>query len=668
MSKKANPEELAKAATIIRGLSMDGVQKANSGHPGMPMGMADIAAVLWLNHLNHSPDALDWPDRDRFMLSGGHGSMLIYSLLHLSGYEVSNTDLQNFRQWESCTPGHPEYGDTPGVEVTTGPLGQGCGNAVGFALAERMLAARINTEDHTLVDHYSYVFAGDGDLMEGISHEAFSMAGHLGLNKLVLFFDSNRITIDGSTDISCSDDVKRRFQAYNWNVLQIDGHDYDQIDKAIRKARRQTEKPTIIVCETHIGFGSPNKVDTSSAHGEPLGEAEVIATKQNLGLPVDKPFYVSDEVKELFDTRRRSLKRVYNRWVRARKAYGEAEPEKAAEWEAGLSLALPEDLESRLPEFPADKAIATRSSSSKVMQAIAEALPYFVGGSADLAASNKTTLVGMGDVSAGNFEGRNLNFGIREHGMCAIMNGMSLHGGLRVFGATFLIFLDYCRPAVRLAALMKQPVTYVFTHESIFLGEDGPTHQPVEHLAILRATPNVTMIRPADATETAAAWVATLKNTTGPTLLALSRQNLPTFDRSVFPAASQVEKGAYVLWESVPGQNPDVILMASGSEVHLILESAQELGDTANVRVVSFPSWELFEKQADTYKESVLPSACTRRLAVEAASSFGWARYVGTEGGTICLDRFGASAPAEELAAHFGFTVQAVTSAVRAMI
>ncbi|MDE0838923.1 MAG: transketolase [Kiritimatiellae bacterium] len=668
MPKKTSAEDLAKAATIIRGLSMDGVQAANSGHPGMPMGMADVAATLWLNYLNHCPDDAEWPDRDRFVLSAGHGSMLLYSLLHLSGYALSLDDLQNFRQWDSATPGHPEYGDTIGVDTTTGPLGQGCANAAGFALAERMLASRFNSDAHTLVDHYTYAIAGDGCLMEGISHEACSLAGHLGLERLILFYDSNHITIDGSIDLSCSDNVKRRFQGYNWNVIEIDGHDFEQIDKAIRKARRPTGKPTIIVCDTKIGFGSPNKVGTSSAHGEPLGVDEVAASKAQLGLPVDQTFYVSDEVRELFDTRKRSLKRSYNKWQRARKAFAEAEPEKSQAWEDGLALAMPEDLEARMPEFAVDKAVATRSASGDTMQSIAEALPYFVGGSADLAASNKNTLKGGGDVSPGSYAGRNINFGIREHAMCSMLNGMSLHGGLRVFGATFFVFLDYCRPAVRLAAIMKQPVVYVFTHDSVFLGEDGPTHQPIEHLAMLRATPNVTVLRPADATETSAAWVAALKNTTGPTLLALSRQNLKTLDRTVYPAASNVEKGAYVLWESSPESTPDVILMASGSEVELILDSAQDLADTVNVRVVSFPSWELFEAQSEPYKESVLLSACTRRLAVEAGCSFGWERYVGPEGKTICIDRFGASAPYKSLAQEFGFTVQSVIATVRAMM
>ncbi len=668
MPKKLGPEDLAKAANIIRGLSMDGVQKANSGHPGMPMGMADVAATLWLNHLKHSPDAPDWADRDRFVLSAGHGSMLIYSMLHLAGYDVSLDDLANFRQWESCTPGHPEFGDTQGVETTTGPLGQGCANAVGFALAERMLAARFNSEAYNMVDHFTYVIAGDGCLMEGISHEAFSLAGHLALGKLIVFFDSNQITIDGSTDLSCSDDVKRRFQGYNWHVIEIDGHDHDQIDRAIRKAKRQSDKPTLVVCKTQIGFGSPNKAGTSSAHGEPLGADEVLATKQQLGLPPDQSFYVTDEVRELFDVRRKSQKRLASKWARTRKAFADDHADLAAAWDAGLALELPEDLEARMPDFPLDKAVATRSSSGEVMQVLAEALPYFVGGSADLAASNKNTLKGLGDVGAGAYAGRNLNFGIREHAMCSALNGMSLHGGLRVFGATFLVFLDYCKPAVRLAGLMKQPVVYVFTHDSIFLGEDGPTHQPIEHFAMLRSTPNVTLIRPADATETAAAWIAALKNTTGPTLLALSRQNLKTLDRSVYPAASNVEKGAYTLWESSPDAHPDVIVMATGSEVELVLEAAQELGDTVNVRVVSFPSWELFENQPEAYKESVLPSECTRRLAVEAATSFGWDRYVGTQGKTICIDRFGASAPQNELANQFGFTVQSVTAAVRAMM
>ncbi len=633
----------------------------------MPMGMADVAAVLWLNHLKYCPDQPEWPDRDRFILSAGHGSMLIYSLLHLAGYDLPIDELKNFRQWESHTPGHPEAGDTVGVETTTGPLGQGCANGAGFALAERMLAARFNDETHTLVDHYTYVLASDGEMMEGISHEAFSLAGHLKLSKLIVLYDDNSITIDGSTDITYSDDVKRRFQGYHWNVIEVDAHDHDQIDKAIRKAKRKTDAPTLIVCKSQIGFGSPNKAGKSSSHGEPLGEEEVVLSKRQLGLPENELFYVSDDVKDLFEVRRKSGKRQFNKWKKALRQFAEANPAKAAEWEAGQTLAMPEDLYEGLPEFAVGDALATRASSGKVMQVLAEKLPYLVGGSADLAASNKNTLVGKGDVGPGSFGGRNLHFGIREHGMCSMLNGMSLHGGLRVFGATFLVFLDYCRPSVRLAALMKQPVIYVFTHDSIFLGEDGPTHQPIEHLAMLRATPNVTLLRPAEATETAAAWVAALKNTEGPTLLALSRQNLKTLDRTVCAPAEQVENGAYVLWESNPGSDPDLILMGSGSEVELILQAGEELASDTNVRVVSMPSWELFEKQTQEYRDSVLPPACTRRVAVEAASPFGWERYVGTAGKTVCLDRFGASAPAKRLAEEFGFTVENVVGVARSL-
>ena len=666
MSTKISNEDLKLAANTIRGLVMDGVEKAKCGHPGMPMGMADVAAVLWLKHLEVCSEEPDWPDRDRFVLSAGHGSMLVYSLLHLSGYDISLEDLQNFRQWESKTPGHPEHGESPGVETTTGPLGQGCGNALGMALAERMLAERYNVDGMTLINHHTYVIASDGDMMEGISHEAFSLAGHLGLNKLIVLYDFNHITIEGATDLAYSDNVARRFQGYNWNVVEIDAHDYEQADKAIRKAKRERERPTLIICHSHIAFGSPNKVDTASAHGEALGEDEVLASKRNLGLPEDKSFYVPEAVTELFAARTRSCKRRSNKWTKTFLQMEETRPELAAAWNDAHALRLPENLESRLPEFEAGSTIATRSAGGKVIQTLAGLIPYLVGGSADLAPSTKTLIDGAAHVGPAAFGGRNFHFGIREHAMAALLSGMALHKGFRVFGATFFVFLDYCRPSVRLAAIMKLPVIYVFTHDSIFVGEDGPTHQPVEHLAMLRATPGMDIYRPADATETAAAWVAALRHTGGPVAIVLTRHNVPVLDRRKYAPASLVEKGAYTLWQSREG-DPDVLLLATGSEVSTALEAAEHLALRMAVRVVSMPCWEAFERQSPDYHKEVLPPMCAKRVAIEAGSSFGWAKYVGEKGRTVCLDRFGASAPYKTVGEKLGFTAANIISIVQGM-
>ena len=660
-------DDLVAAANTIRGLSMDGVQKANSGHPGLPMGMADVAAVLWLKHLIHCPTDTAWPNRDRFVLSGGHGSMLLYSLLHLSGYDLPLSELQQFRQADSRTPGHPEYGETPGVETTTGPLGQGCGNAVGMALAERMLAERFNIPEFEPVDHYTYAICGDGDLMEGLSHEAFALAGHLGLNKLVVFYDSNRITIEGSTELAYCDDVKKRFQAYNWNVLDIDAHDFDAIDRSIRKARREKNRPTVVICRSHIGQGSPNKHDTASAHGEPLGVDEVRASKLNLGLPEDQDFYVSGQVCQLFGSRLKSLKRKASKWHRQFKAYAAANPEKATLWKQHAEDIMPENIEEALPAFDPETSIATRSASGKIIQSLAQALPQLVGGAADLAPSTKTLITDSSSIAAGRFSGQNLHFGVREHGMAAIMNGMLLHGGFRVFGATFFSFVDYCRPSVRLAAIMKIPAIYVFTHDSFYVGEDGPTHQPVEQLASLRCIPNVTVLRPADATETGQAWLSALENRTGPTALLLTRQNLPIIDRSLFPPASAVAAGAYTLWQSGDGQ-PDLLVLASGSEVALALKSAKFLAGQLNIRIVSMPSWELFEKQPESYRNEVLPPSCRSRLAIEAGTEMGWKRYIGESGRTLTLNSFGASAPYKALEEKYGFTVSNVVAVIREMV
>lgn len=655
-------------ANIIRGLSMDGVQKANSGHPGMPMGTADFASVLFLKFLKYNPADPHWPDRDRFVQSAGHGSMLLYSLLHLAGYDLPLEELKQFRQWGSRTPGHPEAHLTPGVETTTGPLGQGCGNAVGMALAEAMLAARFNRPGHTIVDHYTYVLAGDGCLMEGISHEAFSHAGHLGLNKLIVFYDSNRITIEGSTDLAYSDDVRKRFEGYRWNVLEIDGHDHAAIEQALHAARAERSRPTLIIGHTTIAKGSPHMAGNAEAHGAPLGVEEVKASKRNLGLPDDQEFYISDEARAIFAERRKQGEAAYAAWRAALDAYRTAHPDLAALYDASLKRKIPTDIEKKLPVFPADKPMATRAASGQVIQALAQAIPHFVGGSADLAPSTNTLIKGSPSVAPGRFEGRNLHFGVREHSMAAIVNGMCLHGGFTVYGATFLVFSDYCRPALRLAALMEIPVLMVLTHDSIFLGEDGPTHQAVEHLAALRAIPNMTVIRPGDPNETSYAWLAALQNKHGPTLLVLTRQAVPVLDRSVCAPASGVLRGAYVLWES--GRTPDLILIATGSELSLAYEAGRMMAkeNGVNVRVVSMPSWELFERQPEHYRETVLPAACVRRVAVEAGVSLGWQRYLGAQGRVVGVERFGASAPAKVLAEKFGFTVARVVEVARSLL
>ncbi len=653
------------AANTLRCLAADAVQKANSGHPGMPMGMADVAAVLFLNHLNHCPSRPDWINRDRFVLSGGHGSMLLYGLLHLSGYGLPMEELKAFRQWDSRTPGHPEYGHTVGVETTTGPLGQGCGNAVGMALAERMLAARLNVGAFPLIDHYTYVFCGDGDLMEGISHEALALAGHLKLNRLIVFYDDNRITIEGSTELAYSDDVRKRFQGYHWNVLEIDGHNLEEIEKALAAAKAEKERPTLVITHTHIAHGAPNLHDSHKAHGEPLGADEVKATKRHLGFPEDQDFYVPEAVRDQFAARARELEARVAAWEADLQKYRAAHPDRAAQWDQFFHPELPADLAAQLPVFEVDKPIATRVASGKVMQKLAALCPGLVGGAADLAPSTRTFLEGYASIKPGQFEGRNLHFGVRELGMSAILNGMALHGGFRVFGATFFVFSDYCRPAIRLSAIMKVPVIYVFTHDSFYVGEDGPTHEPVEHLMSLRLMPGLTVIRPADPTETAAAWVAALKNTGGPTLLLLTRQNVPVLDRTVYPPADRLEKGAYVLWQSRPGV-PDLILIATGSEVGLALTAAKELAAEGIVRVVSMPCWEFFDRQPASYRDEVLPPACTRRVAIEAGTTLGWQKYVGDRGLMVGLDRYGASAPFKMLAEQFGFVPARVVAAVKA--
>jgi transketolase len=648
----------------IRTLAMDGVQNANSGHPGMPMGMADVAYVLWTRFLKHNPANPTWADRDRFVLSAGHGSMLLYSLLHLTGYDLPLEQLKQFRQWGSHTPGHPEYGDTPGVESTTGPLGQGFAMGVGMALAERMLAAEFNRPGFTVVDHYTYAIVSDGDLMEGISHEAASLAGHLGLGKLVYLYDDNRITIEGKTDLAFSEDVSRRFESYGWHVLAVDGHDRSAVAEAIRQARAETERPSLVICRTHIGYGSPNKQDTAGVHGSPLGLDELRLTKESLGWPPSAQFLIPEDALAHF---RAALERgadSQGAWEVTFDGYEKSYPELAAEWTRRIAGELPQGWEESLPQFgPEDGPVATRVAGGKVLAALAPVLAELAGGSADLHPSTKTYLGDYAAVSKGEYGGRNLHFGIREHAMGGIMNGMALHGGLRPYGSTFLVFSDYVRPSIRLAALMRLPVIYVFTHDSVFVGEDGPTHQPVEHTASLRAIPGLTVIRPADANETSAAWRAVVAHRGGPVALLLSRQKLPILEET---DADGVARGAYAMLDT---ENPQVILMASGSEVELAVGAHEILAEEGiAARVVSMPSWELFEAQSRAYRDSVLPPEVTARLAVEAGVTMGWDRYVGPQGEVIGLDRFGASAPYTVLAEEFGFTAETIAARARALL
>ena len=653
----------------IRTLAMDGIQKANSGHPGMPMGTADMAYVLWTQFLKHNPANPAWPDRDRFVLSAGHGSMLLYSLLHLTGYDLPLDELKNFRQWGSRTPGHPEHGLAPGVEVTTGPLGQGFAIGVGMAIAERFLAAHFNRPSHTIVDHFTYAIVSDGDLMEGVSYEAASLAGHLRLGKLIYLYDDNDISIEGSTDLAFTEDVGARFQAYGWHVQHVDGYDLAAIAGAIRAAQAETTRPSLIVARTHIGFGSPHKQDTAEVHGSPLGEEEVRLTKQNLGWPVEPPFFIPDQALAHFRQAVERGRKWETDWQARFAAYAAAYPELAAEWEMAMHGELPPGWDASLPVFkPEDGPVATRSASGKALNALASRLPTLIGGSADLAPSNNTYLKGFGDFEADTLHGRNLHFGVREHVMGAILNGLALHGGVIAFGGTFLVFSDYMRPAIRLAAMMRLPAIYVFTHDSIGVGEDGPTHQPIEQLAALRAIPGLTVIRPADANETVEAWRVALTHRDGPVALALTRQALPTLNRTQFAPVDGLARGAYVLAEAEGGQ-PDVILIATGSEVHVAL-AARELLARRGVaaRVVNMPSWELFERQPKDYRDAVLPLALTARLAVEAGVAHGWHRYVGPAGDVVSIERFGASAPYKVLWEKFGFTAENVTARALALL
>lgn len=654
------------AIDTIKVLAMDAVQVARSGHPGTPMALAPVGYVLWTRHLRHNPHDPAWFNRDRFVLSAGHASMFLYSLLHLTGYDVSLDDLRRFRQWGSTTPGHPEFDHTPGVETTTGPLGQGIANTVGMALAERWLAARYNRPGHEIVDHHTYALCSDGDLMEGISHEAAEIAGHQRLGKLIWIFDDNRITIEGSTDLATATDQVRRFEGYGWHTLTVeDGTDLGAIDAALTAAREETGRPSLIVLRTVIAEGSPNMAGSASTHGAPLGADEIAATKRNIGYPSLEPFHVEPAALEHWREKGAAGGRWQAAWTRRLEAYRAAFPDLACELEQAIAGELPAGWEDALPDLSTAPATATRNHSGKVLQGAARAIPTMIGGSADLGGSNKTDIAGGGDLLAENPAGRIIHFGVREHAMGAIMNGMALHGGIQPFGGTFLVFSDYMRPAIRLAALMGLPVIYVFTHDSIGLGEDGPTHQPVEHLAALRGIPGVLDLRPCDGPETAEAWRAALRHRTGPSFLSLTRQTVPLIDRGPGrPSAGGLHKGGYILREARSGR-PEAIVIASGSEVGTALEARQRLAaDGIDVRVVSLPSWHLFAAQSATYRNDILPPGVLR-VSVEAGATMGWERWVGTDGIAIGVDRFGASAPFEEVYRRYGVTADAVQRAVR---
>jgi transketolase len=653
----------------IRFLAADSVQQAKSGHPGLPMGAAAMAYVLWTRFLRHHPAQPAWPDRDRFVLSAGHGSMLLYALLHLTGYDLPLEELKRFRQWGSRTPGHPEFGVTPGVEATTGPLGQGLANAVGMAIAERHLAARFNRPGHTIVDHHTYVICSDGDLMEGVAAEASSLAGHLGLGKLIVLYDDNQVSLAGKAALSFSEDVPRRFEGLGWHAQAVpDGNDLDAIDKAIRDARAEGERPSIIAVRTVIGYGAPKKAGTHEAHGEPLGDAELQGAKQALGWPVEPRFLLPEAAVARFREALARGARGEADWQARLEAWRRAFPDLAIEWEHGQARTLTPGWDRDLPTFPAGTPVATRDASGAVLAAVSPRLPHLVGGDADLAPSTKTLVKTAGSFLRGTPGGRHLHFGVREHAMGAISNGLTYHGGLLVFCGTFFVFSDYMRPAVRLAALSELPVVYVWTHDSIGVGEDGPTHEPVEHLASLRAMPNLVVVRPADAAETVVAWRVALSRRHGPTALVLTRQKLPVLDRALYAPAEGLQRGAYVLADA-PGGTSELVLIGTGSEVQLVLGAQAALAkDGVRARVVSMPSWELFQAESPDYQESVLPGAVSRRLAVEAGATFGWERWVGSAGAVVGIDRFGASAPGEVVMKELGFTVENVVARARALL
>jgi transketolase len=653
----------------VRVLAMDAVQRADSGHPGTAMALAPLAWVLWQRHLRVDPADPAWPDRDRFVLSCGHACILVYAALYLSGFDLSLDDLKQFRQWGSRTPGHVEHGVTPGVEATTGPLGQGVGNAVGMAVAEAQLAALFNRPGHGIVDHYTYFICSDGDLMEGISHEAASLAGHLKLGKLIGCYDDNHITIDGDTALAFTDDTAKRFEAYGWHVQKVaDGNDLDAIDTALRRAREVADRPSLILLRTHIAYGSPHKQDTAEAHGAPLGVEEVKLTKQHLGWPSFEPFTIPEPVVSRWRSLRGRGAKLHAEWRTRWDAYRAAFPELAAELDRRLAGRLPEGWDAGMPSFEPGKAMATRASSGKVLNAIAPKLPELIGGSADLTGSNKTHITGAGNFAAGHYGERYIHFGIREHAMGAALNGLAYHGGFIPFGGTFLIFSDYMRPAIRLAALAGLKVIYVWTHDSIGLGEDGPTHQSVEQLASLRAIPNMTVIRPADATEVVEAWGAAVRHRSGPVGLVLSRQDLATIDRSKYAPAAGLHHGGYVLADA-PGGKPSILLLATGSEVEIALAAYERLRqDGVAARVVSMPCLEYFAAQTPDYRDSVLPPSVHRRIAIEAAAPQSWYRWVGDRGVVMGIERFGASAPYERIYEEFGLTAERLVRQAKTLL
>ncbi|NIR49128.1 transketolase [candidate division KSB1 bacterium] len=655
----------------IRTLAMDAVQKANSGHPGTPMALAPLAYVLWTKFLKYNPKNPNWFDRDRFVLSNGHASMLQYAMLFLTGYEVSLDDIKNFRQWGSITPGHPEVHLTPGVETTTGPLGQGVMNSVGMAIAEAHLAAKFNRDGYDIVNHYTYAFCSDGDLMEGASHEAASLAGHFGLSKLIWVYDDNHISIEGATDITYSDNVARRFEGYNWHVQDLGdkGNDLDAITKGFTEAREEKEKPSLIILRTHIAYGAPNMQDTPEAHGAPLGEDEVKETKKRYGWPEDETFLVPPRAMEHMRKAIAHGRALEDEWQMKYDNYKSTFPELADQFERAMRLEPPKDWDANIPEFdPSEGSVATRKASSTVINSFSQQLPWIIGGSGDLAPSTKTLMEDSKYFLKGQHENRNIAWGVREHAMCAASSGMALHGGVRPYASTFFIFTDYARPAIRLAALMELPVIYVMTHDSIGLGEDGPTHQPVEHLAAMRAMPNMCVIRPADANEVGYAWRAAMLRKVGPTMLVLTRQGVPIFDRSQVTSAAGVMKGAYVLSKE-DGYVPDVVLLASGSEVQLILEAQKQLrAEGIDARVVSMPSWELFQEQPQEYRQEVLPPKVKVRLAVEAGAPQGWRQWVGDAGDVIGVTKYGASAPYKENFLNYGFTTDKVVNKAKHLI
>ena len=649
---------LKEVANIVRGLSVDAVEKANSGHPGMPSGCAEIGSLLYGEVLKHDPSNPNWPDRDRFVLSAGHGSMLLYSLLHLSGYDVSLEELKNFRQLGSKTPGHPEYEETEGVETTTGPLGQGFSNAVGMAIVERHLASKFNKEDLDIIDHYTYTLMGDGDMMEGISSEAASLAGHLGLGKLIAIYDDNNISIEGSTDITFTESVPERFKAYDWQVIDnVNGHDINEVRKAIMKAKAEPTKPSLIVAKTHIAYGAPNKQDTADAHGAPLGEDEIKGLKEHFGLPTDKKFYITDKVKEYFAERRDILEERKKEWDKKFAEWKNKYPNLYKEWEKAFNLEVDEDILDEVRQLEIDTPIATRKASGATLRTIADRLDYLVGGSADLAPSNKTYLDKYGEFQQNDHSGRNFRFGVREHAMGGIVNGMALHEGVRPFAATFLVFSDYMRPAIRLAALMKQPVIYVFTHDSIYIGEDGPTHQPVEQLEALRSIPNLNVYRPADADETKEAWLAAVQRTDGPTALVLTRQSLPKINKD--KGLAEFDKGGYVVKEA-DGEYRFTFI-ASGSEVSLAVKVAEKLAEKdIKSRVVSVPERSILETQDRSYIKKLLGEPTDKKILIEAGVANGWYKFLSEDDLAISQEEFGASAPGQDVAEHFGFAVDTI--------